>query len=206
MLDGDNIEIAEWFPDEAMWSIGESDVAAESLVRAGSIWRFLDDGTDLGVAWRQPDFDDRTWSSGFAQLGYGDGDESALLGFGSDPDNKFITTYFRHSFDVADPGAFDELTLQLLRDDGAVVYLKVSLDSLIRRLRQGRMVRPLLLDDVGQRLSTADLREKIKALMDRREPFYERAHVVVEIANQRVGITVDEVVKAVRRYGKRQKF
>ena len=98
-----------------------------------------------------------------------------------------------------------EDNLQWALANGAVVYLKVSLDSLIRRLRRGRMVRPLLLDDAGQRLSTADLREKVKALMDRREPFYERAHVVVEIANQRVGITVDEVVKAVRRYGKRQK-
>jgi len=95
-----------------------------------------------------------------------------------------------------------EDNLQWALANGAVVYLKVTLDSLIRRLRRGRMVRPLLLDDAGQRLSTADLREKIKALMDRREPFYERAHVVVEIANQRVGITVDEVVKAVRRYGK----
>ena len=59
-----------------------------------------------------------------------------------------------------------------------------------------------LLTVAGQLLSTAALREKIKAIMDRREPFYERAHVVVEIRNQRVGITVDEVVKALRRYGK----
>ena len=98
-----------------------------------------------------------------------------------------------------------EDNLQWALANGAVVYLKVSLDALIRRLHRGRLVRPLLLDDTGHPLSTTDLREKVKALMDRREPFYERAHVVVEIANQRVGITVDEVVKAVRRYGKRQK-
>ncbi len=95
-----------------------------------------------------------------------------------------------------------EDNLQWALANGAVVYLKVSLDALIRRLRRGRLVRPLLLDDTGHPLSTTDLREKVKALMDRREPFYERAHVVVEIANQRVGITVDEVVRAVRRYGK----
>ena len=95
-----------------------------------------------------------------------------------------------------------EDNLQWALANGAVVYLKVSLDALIRRLRRGRLVRPLLLDDTGRPLSTADLREKVKVLMDRREPFYERAHVVVEIANQRVGITVDEVVRAVRRYSK----
>ena len=95
-----------------------------------------------------------------------------------------------------------EDNLQWALANGAVVYLKVSLDALIRRLHRGRLVRPLLLDDTGRPLSTADLREKVKALMDRREPFYARAHIVVEIANQRVGITVDEVVRAVRRYGK----
>ena len=97
-----------------------------------------------------------------------------------------------------------EDNLQWALANGAVVYLKVSLDALIRRLRRGRAERPLLLDEAGRRLPTADLREKIQALMDRREPFYERAHVVVEIANQRVGITVDEVVRAVQRYGKRK--
>ena len=98
-----------------------------------------------------------------------------------------------------------EDNLQWALANGAVVYLKVSLDALIRRLRRGRIARPLLLDEAGRRLSTADLREKVKALMDRRKPFYERAHVVVEITNQRVGVTVDEVVRAVSRYGKGRK-
>ena len=85
---------------------------------------------------------------------------------------------------------------------GIVVYLRVSLNQLMRRLRQGRVVRPLLLDASGRLLSEEALREKIEAMMDRRAPFYERAHLVVEIRNQRVGITVDEVVKALRKYRK----
>ena len=95
-----------------------------------------------------------------------------------------------------------EDNLQWALANGAVVYLRVALDALVRRLRRGRIVRPLLLNEAGERLPMAELREKVKALMDRREPFYERAHVVVEIANQRVGLTVDEVVKAVRKYAK----
>ena len=86
---------------------------------------------------------------------------------------------------------------------GTVVYLRVSLDQLIRRLRRGRVTRPLLLDASGQPLAVAALREKIQAMMDRRAPFYERAHVVIDIGNQRVGITVDEVVKALRRHRRR---
>src|SRR5207249_11194861 len=43
--------------------------------------------------------------------------------FGGDPNNKFITTYFRKTFDVADASKVKSLALRLLRDDGAVVYL-----------------------------------------------------------------------------------
>jgi len=93
------------------------------LVATGSTWRYLDDGSDQGTAWREPDFDDSGWASGPAQLGYGDGDEATVVSYGGDPNNKHITTYFRHSFDLADASIFESLTLRVLRDDGAVVYL-----------------------------------------------------------------------------------
>jgi hypothetical protein len=93
------------------------------LVPTGSTWRYLDDGSDQGTAWHEPDFDDSGWRSGPAQLGYGDGDEATVVSYGDDAENKHITTYFRHSFDVADASIFGSLTLRVLRDDGAVVYL-----------------------------------------------------------------------------------
>ena len=97
--------------------------AALELVGRGATWRYLDDGSDQGTAWRDPGFDDGAWSTGRSQLGYGDGDEDSLVGFGGDPLNKFITTYFRHEFQVPDPGSLQGLTLHLMRDDGAIVYL-----------------------------------------------------------------------------------
>jgi len=93
------------------------------LVPTGSTWRYLDDGSDQGTAWRQAGFDDSGWASGPAQLGYGDGDEATVVSYGGDPYNKHITTYFRHSFDVEDASLFEGLTLRVLRDDGAVAYL-----------------------------------------------------------------------------------
>jgi hypothetical protein len=93
------------------------------LVPDGSTWRYLDDGSDQGTAWRETDFDDSGWASGPAQLGYGDGDEATTVSYGGDAENKHITTYFRHSFDVADASIFESLTLRVLRDDGATVYL-----------------------------------------------------------------------------------
>jgi len=96
---------------------------SQAIVPTGSDWRYLDDGSNAGIAWRAPDFDDSAWKLGAAQLGYGDGDETTVVSFGPDSTNKFITTYFRHSFDVPDPAVYTNLELQILRDDGAIVYL-----------------------------------------------------------------------------------
>ena len=43
-----------------------------TLIPFGSTWKYLDDGSDLGTAWREPGFDDSSWSEGPAQLGYGE--------------------------------------------------------------------------------------------------------------------------------------
>ena len=94
-----------------------------TLIDKGSSWRYLDDGSDQGTAWRGTDFDDGEWAFGPAQLGYGDGDEATVVSYGSNPSNKHITTYFRHEFDVSNVWAFTDLTINVQRDDGAVIYL-----------------------------------------------------------------------------------
>ncbi|HEV8660616.1 MAG TPA: glycosyl hydrolase family 18 protein [Thermoanaerobaculia bacterium] len=98
-------------------------VSGRTLIPAGAPWRYLDNGSDQGTAWRSTIFNDAAWKSGLAQLGYGDGDEKTVVSYGTSSSAKYITTYFRYSFDLADPSAFGSLNLRLLRDDGAVVYL-----------------------------------------------------------------------------------
>ena len=56
-------------------------------------------------------------------MGYGDGDETTVLSYGPESDNKYITCYFRHSFNVDGFFPSESLLLRLLRDDGAIVYL-----------------------------------------------------------------------------------
>jgi hypothetical protein len=97
--------------------------AHEVLVASNATWKYLDDGSNQGTAWRASGFVDSAWASGPAELGYGDGDEATLVGFGPNPNQKYVTTYFRHTFAVADPSVYAGLTLRLRRDDGAVVYL-----------------------------------------------------------------------------------
>ena len=95
---------------------------AVDLIPQGSVWRYLDDGSDQGTAWREIAFADGSWASGPAELGYGDGDETTVVS-GGPAGNRHITTYFRHTFNVVDPSTVFGLDLQVLRDDGAVVYL-----------------------------------------------------------------------------------
>ena len=44
----------------------------------------------------------RCLGSGPAQLGYGDGDESSVVSYGPDANNKYITTNFRQAFNLTE--------------------------------------------------------------------------------------------------------
>lgn len=93
-----------------------------NLVSTGANWKYSDDGSDWGTTWRSNAFDDAVWPSGASPLGYGNGDEATVVHSGP-PGAYFITTYFRHRFEIADSAALTNLSIQLRRDDGAVVYL-----------------------------------------------------------------------------------
>ncbi len=124
--------------DDESWAIDNLEVSVsaapvETLVAAGATWSYLDDGSDQGSAWRNFGFNDGSWESGPAQLGYGDGDEATEVGFGGDAGNKYITTYFRHTFSVTDADQFGDLVVGFIRDDGGAVYLNgtlIALDNL----------------------------------------------------------------------------
>jgi len=91
---------------------------------AGTVWSYYDaisagdpdypvDG--LSRVWTDPDFDDSSWPTGAGQFGYGDGDETTVVVA------SHITYLFRTSFSAGDTP--DDLILDLLRDDSAIVYL-----------------------------------------------------------------------------------
>ena len=96
---------------------------SSTLIEAGALWKYLDDGSDQELGWITIDFDDSGWGNGNAELGYGDGDETTVVSYGLDEDQKYITTYFRKEFFVDIVDDFHNLNLRLLRDDGAIVYL-----------------------------------------------------------------------------------
>jgi hypothetical protein len=93
------------------------------LVPRGAVWRFLDNGSNQGTNWIGLGFNDSTWSSGAARLGYGGDGEVTTVSYGPNPNAKYITTYFRHTLEIADRSVFRSLKLRVVRDDGVVVYL-----------------------------------------------------------------------------------
>jgi hypothetical protein len=94
------------------------------LIASNSLWKYLDDGSNQGTAWRGNAFNDGSWSNGVAQLGFGDNDEATRIRqTNTVTGTTNITFYFRHAFNVTNAGANPNLAMWMLRDDGGVVYL-----------------------------------------------------------------------------------
>ena len=96
-----------------------------TYISSGHQWKYLDNGSDQGVAWRTKDFDDSTWPSGPSQLGYGSDEEGSgtTLRFGPDSSSKYPTTYFRTSVKILDPSLFSNFLFRVKYDDGIAVYI-----------------------------------------------------------------------------------
>ncbi len=93
-----------------------------------------------GKAWNAVGYLDSAWDSGTGELGY--------EGAGNTQDQRTTisnvtsiaaggtarrTWYFRHTFNVANPAVFNALTLKLLADDGAAIYLNGTEITAARR-------------------------------------------------------------------------
>ncbi|MGJ8725945.1 MAG: lamin tail domain-containing protein [Roseibacillus sp.] len=102
---------------------GGGGVTATTYINNGDNWAYLDDGSNQGTTWRASAFDDSSWMTGPAELGYGDGDEATTLSFGPDPTAKYATTYFRKTVNIPNPSQFGEFELNITFDDAYVVYV-----------------------------------------------------------------------------------
>ena len=93
-----------------------------TIIPYGSTWKYLDNGSNQGTAWRASGFSDGSWATGAAELGYGDAPVTTVS-YGSNVNNKHITTYFRKAVTIADPSDYATFTINVRRDDGIVVYI-----------------------------------------------------------------------------------
>jgi hypothetical protein len=102
-----------------VFMVAAASFAQEILIPRGAVWRYWTDGSPA-TNWHQPDFNENQWPQGRAQLGYGDGDEQTNI---AEPGFFPFTTYLRHTFTLTNPAAIKSLTVQLVADDGALIFL-----------------------------------------------------------------------------------
>ncbi|HWB02969.1 MAG TPA: lamin tail domain-containing protein [Verrucomicrobiales bacterium] len=109
------------------------------ILPGGSVWKYEVSAAGRGNSdivfghpsynstnWKHPDFTDTAWPSGAGMLGYGDADgilPVTTLTFGADPNNKITTYYFRRKVTVTDKSPFESFLVNVVRDDGAIVYV-----------------------------------------------------------------------------------
>ena len=99
------------------------------MIHSNAVWKYFDKGQDLSNAWFAVGYDDSAWSSGPAELGYGDGGEATVVednttpGYGPNDNDRYITTYFRRTFNAVNVPSLTNMVMSLMYDDGAAVYL-----------------------------------------------------------------------------------
>ena len=105
----------------------------QTLIPLGSVWRYFDRGflppATNGTAWSATAYPDAAWPQGPAVLGVaGSATANAVATVTRRYTNgvsgtQVTTTYFRRTFTLASTNGVSGLSLDLLRDDGAIIYL-----------------------------------------------------------------------------------
>lgn len=86
-------------------------------------WSYLDTG-NAPANWKDLNFNDTVWQNGKGTLGYKATSLKTTVSYGTDSNNKHITTYYRKRLNIADVTTLpNNLELQLRADDGALVYI-----------------------------------------------------------------------------------
>ncbi|MBR58424.1 MAG: hypothetical protein CMH54_10435 [Myxococcales bacterium] len=90
----------------------------------GSDWKYHDQDVDPGADWNSATFDDSSWPTGPAQLGFGDGDEATTI---STPSTNVPSIYFRRAVTL-NSGVVGG-SYKILYDDAASVWINGQLIS-----------------------------------------------------------------------------
>jgi len=94
--------------------------------------------------------------------------------------------------------AASETNLQIIKSSGVMIYLKTNADQIFRRLKH-KTDRPLLKAGLKDSPNEQELYSYIQALISKREPFYTQADMTIKTDGTRLGVTVDEIARRLKR-------
>jgi len=98
-------------------------MSAQSIIYLpqGSSWKYYDlenkPANQGSTSWYKNNYNDNSWNSGAAHLGYGDDDEVTEI------NDETYTAYFRKNFTASNVTSFPMLKIDLTFDDGAIIYI-----------------------------------------------------------------------------------
>ena len=107
-------------------------VENKTFVPLGAPLTYLVPTGDIGNTWRNPGFNDASWSDAFSAVGFGYvGNEGAQIGAGGNVESvmKDIngSIYLRFPFQVVDPAGVQSMVLKMKIDDGFAAFLNGQL-------------------------------------------------------------------------------
>lgn len=101
---------------------GEVSATVQNLIAAGEVWRFFPGTREASSprdAWRTLEFNDAGWDSGRTPIGYGEGFIRTSLAMR----DNYTGVFFRKEFEVEDPAAISQLTVEVQFDDGFILWV-----------------------------------------------------------------------------------
>lgn len=97
---------------------------AVDIFTSGAVWKYFKGTSEASqpdrTAWRMIDYDDSSWASGFTPFYYGESLKGTEL---SDMRNNYTCVFFRKSFNITNLSDISSLELNVLSDDGAIVWI-----------------------------------------------------------------------------------
>lgn len=104
--------------------VKEPDVSA---IPQNTTWKYWSSNSVPVSTWMNTAFNDATWSSGRAPLGYNDAtlnmDCSTVIPYGGNKSSRYPTAYFRKTFQLVNPSIVTGLVVRARVNDGMVLYL-----------------------------------------------------------------------------------
>ena len=92
----------------------------------------------------------------------------------------------------------NKTNFDLMRESGLIVYLKVSPEVLYNRLKN-KIDRPLFRDLVLEENPKEAFLDRINDLLAEREKYYCQADIVIDSDSTKVGVTVDQLAKELKK-------
>lgn len=88
----------------------------ETMLGPGRVCRYLVPNSPVDAGWKDPGFDDSSWTSATGGVGYGDDDDNTVIA-------PAISVYCRYEFIITSPELIGALILDMDFDDAFVAYL-----------------------------------------------------------------------------------